>query len=47
MTALYASRGSALYWRVTLARIEAGGRECLWMWERMCERTKVIWQHER
>jgi len=21
-----------------------GGRECLWTWERMCERTQVIWQ---
>lgn len=35
---------TALYWRVTLARIEAGDRECLWTWKRMCERTKVIWQ---
>ena len=21
-----------------------GGREVLWTWKRMCERTKVIWQ---
>jgi hypothetical protein len=37
---------TALYWRVTLARIEAVARECLWTWSRMLERTKVIWQRQ-
>ena len=35
---------TALYWRVTLARIETGDRECLWTWHRLLERTQVIWQ---
>ena len=35
---------TALYWRVTLARIETGDRECLWTYERMCEMTELVWQ---
>jgi hypothetical protein len=35
---------TALFWRVTLARIEAGDRECLWTWQRMVKKTKVLWQ---
>ena len=24
-----------------------GGRECLWTWSRLCEKTRLIWQRSR
>jgi hypothetical protein len=35
---------TALYWRVTLARIEAGDREVLWTYQRMIRMTRLLWQ---
>ena len=35
---------TALYWRVTLARVENSDRECLWTYKRLVEKTRVIWR---